>query len=269
MVSTDSNVMRNIHDESCYDSWLLLSVVPSALSHILFNKILCFRICTEDFFFFYFFKSKLVASFSLFLVQQLLGYLLILEVKIYQISSLTPGRNVSDPLFKELIRLLEEESSDIIPPMWFCLFTFLFYIWASAYDRGVQTDNNTEFSTSDIRNVCCSSKKLFDLWKSDADKLGSALVVDLFVTCEANFHVLFGYLKAPQVDSNMTLLDQPCPTQPIGCAKVSHLYSVLTKVNISEPCYLDEWIFSFFFKTQIASTIWAVPWILSFFIIPL
>ncbi|GER56255.1 binding protein [Striga asiatica] len=82
--------------------------------------------------------------------------------------------------------------------------------------------SNDKLSSSSIR----SSEKLFNLWNSDDQKQGKTLVAKLFMTCEADFHVLFGYLNSPQKDFSRG-------TQTTETAKVSHLYSVLTKLQIS------------------------------------
>ncbi|KAK4435515.1 protein SENSITIVE TO UV 2 [Sesamum alatum] len=85
---------------------------------------------------------------------------------------------------------------------------------------GVQTDKTTE---------SCGSEKLSGLWNSDNQELGRVLVAKLFMTCEEDFHVLFGYLNS-QNDSGMTLSDQLCP-QPIEATKVSSLFTVLTEIS--------------------------------------
>ncbi|KAL6501789.1 hypothetical protein OROGR_026922 [Orobanche gracilis] len=82
----------------------------------------------------------------------------------------------------------------------------------------------------------CSSEKLFRLWNSDDKKQGKVLVAKLFMTCEAEFHVLFGYLNSPQEDSNkgtQTIEIAKKGTRTIETAKISQLYSVLTKLQIS------------------------------------
>ncbi|KAI3468576.1 hypothetical protein Pfo_025239 [Paulownia fortunei] len=90
---------------------------------------------------------------------------------------------------------------------------------------------NANSSNGQLGSGKCCSKKLFGIWNSDDQKWGRVLVEKLFMTCEVDFHVLFGYLNSPQDDSNMTLSDQLCPTQPIEAAKVSQLYSALTKIG--------------------------------------
>ncbi|KAL3635795.1 hypothetical protein CASFOL_020342 [Castilleja foliolosa] len=81
--------------------------------------------------------------------------------------------------------------------------------------------SNNQLGSSGIH----SSEKLCRLWNSDDQKQGRVLVAKLFMTCEADFSVLFGYLNTPQKDKG---------TQSIETAKVSQLYSVLNKnlVNI-------------------------------------
>ncbi|CAA0812065.1 protein dimerizations [Striga hermonthica] len=80
--------------------------------------------------------------------------------------------------------------------------------------------SNDKLSSSSIH----SSEKLFNLWNSDDQKQGKALVAKLFMTCEEDFHVLFGYLNSPQKDYSRG-------TQGTETAKVSHFYSVLTKIS--------------------------------------
>ncbi|KAL7122702.1 hypothetical protein ACP275_01G060300 [Erythranthe tilingii] len=98
-------------------------------------------------------------------------------------------------------------------------------------DAGVQTDKTTESSSTAVQNTCRVSEKLVGLWNSDDQKLGRVLVAQLFMTCEKDFHVLFGYLNSPKADSSMALSDQPGSIHPIETAKVSHLFSVLTKIG--------------------------------------
>ncbi|KAG8375154.1 hypothetical protein BUALT_Bualt10G0070900 [Buddleja alternifolia] len=115
--------------------------------------------------------------------------------------------------------------------------------WTKSYNTvGVQTDKTTEPSTSDVKHPYWGSEKLLALWNSNEKKQGRVLVAKLFMICEADFQVLFGYLNSsfpckaklgsPQNDSDMTLSDQPPYTQPVEAAKVSQLYSVLTKHSI-------------------------------------
>ncbi|EYU23287.1 hypothetical protein MIMGU_mgv1a020301mg, partial [Erythranthe guttata] len=95
----------------------------------------------------------------------------------------------------------------------------------------VQTDKTTESSSTAVQNTCRVSEKLVGLWNSDDQKLGRVLVAQLFMTCEKDFHALFGYLNSPKADSSMALSDQPGSIHPIETAKVSHLFSVLTKIG--------------------------------------
>ncbi|KAK6158486.1 hypothetical protein DH2020_005800 [Rehmannia glutinosa] len=50
-----------------------------------------------------------------------------------------------------------------------------------------------------------SSENLFRLWNSDEQKQGRVLVAKLFMTCEVDFHLLFGYMNSPQKDFNKEL----------------------------------------------------------------
>ncbi|KAK6137250.1 hypothetical protein DH2020_028997 [Rehmannia glutinosa] len=68
------------------------------------------------------------------------------------------------------------------------------------------------------------SENLFRLWNSAEQKQGRVLVAKLFMTCEVDFHLLFGYMNSPQKDFNKG-------AQSMETAKVSHLYSVLTKIS--------------------------------------
>ncbi|KAK6158457.1 hypothetical protein DH2020_005771 [Rehmannia glutinosa] len=49
------------------------------------------------------------------------------------------------------------------------------------------------------------SENLFRLWNSDEQKQGRVLVAKLFMTCEVDFHLLFGYMNSPQKDFNKEL----------------------------------------------------------------
>ncbi|KAL2472180.1 protein dimerization [Abeliophyllum distichum] len=118
---------------------------------------------------------------------------------------------------------------------------------------GVQTDKTSELTniaaTSDL-SATCGSKKLLGLWNSlSGPTVGRFLVPKLLATCEADFHVLFGYLNSskpyktkvnsPQNASDVALPDHWHPVDSIEIAKVSHLYSVLTKIS-NETSRLED-----------------------------
>ncbi|KAL8521340.1 hypothetical protein ACS0TY_011753 [Phlomoides rotata] len=95
--------------------------------------------------------------------------------------------------------------------------------------RGMQTDKTTEVCT--LQNACCRIEKLYGLWNSNDQKQGRVLVSNLFKTCEADFHVLSGYLNPPENDSSVALSHPRCPAQLIETAKIVHLYSLFTKIS--------------------------------------
>ncbi|XP_073025603.1 protein SENSITIVE TO UV 2 [Primulina eburnea] len=99
--------------------------------------------------------------------------------------------------------------------------------WTTSCDIvGALADKTTD-PRIEKTNTLQGSEKLLDLWNSSGQKLGKMLVAKLLVTCEADFHVLFGYLNG----SNNALSDELHSIQSIEAAKISQLYSVLMKFN--------------------------------------
>ncbi|XP_073125957.1 protein SENSITIVE TO UV 2 isoform X2 [Henckelia pumila] len=91
---------------------------------------------------------------------------------------------------------------------------------------GALTDKTTD-PRIEKTNTLHGSEKLLGLWSSSGQKVGRTLVAKLLVTCEADFHVLFGYLNG----SNNALSDELHSIQTIEAAKISQLYSVLMKIS--------------------------------------
>ncbi|KZV51492.1 hypothetical protein F511_37411 [Dorcoceras hygrometricum] len=76
-------------------------------------------------------------------------------------------------------------------------------------------------------NALRGSQKLLGLWSSSGQKLGRMLVAKLLVSCQADFHVLFGYLNG----CNDALSDARHPIKSIEASKISQFYSVLMKIS--------------------------------------
>ncbi|KAJ0053952.1 hypothetical protein Pint_03530 [Pistacia integerrima] len=122
----------------------------------------------------------------------------------------------------------------------FCLFTsypcfYLCCMLASSSSKaiGVQVDLHTHLDLS---------KKLQAIWSSPSDqKSGKSLISKLFVDCSLEFRDLFGWmsintstkptssLAVKSSDVELQYHMQSCPSPE--AAKVSHLYSVLTKIT--------------------------------------
>lgn len=113
---------------------------------------------------------------------------------------------------------------------------------------GVQTDIAVESTDVIIKNDLSTShqcsRKLLGIWDSTFDQqTGKNLVSKLFVTCETDFHVLFGYLNsnsslktivdslANEYSSDVSLQRSAQPARSAEAAKVSHLYYMLTKIS--------------------------------------
>lgn len=109
---------------------------------------------------------------------------------------------------------------------------------------GVQTDKSWDStplcSKTDLSTRQHCQSKLLTVW--DSPKVQGSprnLVSKLLVACETDFHILFGCLglsaKASSISlaverSDVGLQDQKPASQSAEAAKVSHLYSMLTKV---------------------------------------
>ena len=82
------------------------------------------------------------------------------------------------------------------------------------------------------------SQKLLAIWGSPSDqKLGRNLISKLLLTCQTDFHVLFGCMSMNVLKGTMDSLKDDVALKShmhsfhtSEAAKVSHLYSVLTKV---------------------------------------
>ncbi|KAG5540251.1 hypothetical protein RHGRI_020470 [Rhododendron griersonianum] len=110
---------------------------------------------------------------------------------------------------------------------------------------GVQTDKSWDStplcSKTDLSTRQHCQSKLLTVW--DSPKVQGSprnLVSKLLVACETDFHILFGCLglsaKASSISlaverSDVGLRDQKPASQSAEAAKVSHLYSMLTKIG--------------------------------------
>ncbi|KAJ6705899.1 ATR INTERACTING PROTEIN [Salix purpurea] len=111
---------------------------------------------------------------------------------------------------------------------------------------GVQTERGIDFTKIDLNNDSPShlelSKTLLGIWGSTSEQqLGRNLISKLFMACMIDFQVLFGCMSMdmsskvqmdymPAESSSHTALQYHMRSFPTSeAAKVSHLYSVLTK----------------------------------------
>ncbi|XP_010325584.1 protein SENSITIVE TO UV 2 isoform X2 [Solanum lycopersicum] len=111
----------------------------------------------------------------------------------------------------------------------------------SSKDVGIQTerpDRSTSLSAeNNLSDTFCLRNKLLDAWSSSCgQRLGRLLISKLYATCEVDFRVLSGYLNTSLplrtiVESKISLKDNLQYTHSGESAKVSHLFSVLTKIN--------------------------------------
>ncbi|KAJ7943895.1 putative Dimerizations protein [Quillaja saponaria] len=113
---------------------------------------------------------------------------------------------------------------------------------------GLQTNKASNESAQDFSNddlPACSelSQKLLAIWGSTCDQnLGRNVVSKLLVACQTDFHLLFGCMHMDQSSkitmklladgrfSSAALRDRKDSFHTAEAAKVSHLYSVLTKI---------------------------------------
>ena len=112
---------------------------------------------------------------------------------------------------------------------------------------GVQTERSIDFTKVELKNDSPShpelSETLLGIWGSTTEQqLGRNLISKLFMMCPTDFQVLFGCMSMNmsskvQMDylqdesSSHAALHYPMCSFPASeAAKVSHLYSVLTKV---------------------------------------
>ncbi|XP_030501471.2 protein SENSITIVE TO UV 2 isoform X2 [Cannabis sativa] len=111
---------------------------------------------------------------------------------------------------------------------------------------GVQTDDSVVFAQGFSNELLTSrdlSKKLLAIWELPNNQiLGRNIISNLFVTCQSDFHVLFGCtgmnhsveLKMDFPVCGSSNVDLQCPVNShhtSDAAKVLHLYYVLTKIN--------------------------------------
>ncbi|XP_047251089.1 protein SENSITIVE TO UV 2 isoform X3 [Capsicum annuum] len=111
----------------------------------------------------------------------------------------------------------------------------------SSKDVGIQTERHDESislsSESKLSDTFCRRNKLLDAWSSSSgQRLGRLLISKLYSTCEVDFRVLSGYLNMSfplrtSTESNISFKDNLQYTHSDESAKVSHLFSVLTKIN--------------------------------------
>ncbi|KAF3949778.1 hypothetical protein CMV_024391 [Castanea mollissima] len=113
---------------------------------------------------------------------------------------------------------------------------------------GIQTEKAGDPAqvTMDIDPAACQalSEKLLAIWGSPRDqKLGRNLITKLLVTCQIDFHVLFAWMSVSVPKRTMDSLKDGSLSEVAltshlhsfhtpEAAKVSHLYSVLTKISI-------------------------------------
>lgn len=111
---------------------------------------------------------------------------------------------------------------------------------------GVQTeeaDDSAQVILQDDPQACHSlSEKLLAIWGSPGyQKHGRNMISKLLVTCQTDFHVLFGFMSmnvskltmdslADGSSSDVALKFHKHSFHTSEAAKVSHLYSILTKV---------------------------------------
>ncbi|PON63346.1 hypothetical protein PanWU01x14_132560 [Parasponia andersonii] len=118
-------------------------------------------------------------------------------------------------------------------------------VTSSCKAAGVQTDDSGVFAqvfSNDLLTSRDLSKKLLAIWGlPNKQMLGRNLVSNLLVACQTDLHVLFGYMgmnfsvksrmDSPVYESSNMDLQYHVNSQPLEAAKLSHLYSVLTKIN--------------------------------------
>ncbi|GMP95360.1 hypothetical protein CsSME_00044440 [Camellia sinensis var. sinensis] len=125
-------------------------------------------------------------------------------------------------------------------------FAFGVLVTSTCKAIGVQTDKSGESTIlsnkNDLSTSQCRQNKLLSVWESSSGQ-GSPrnLVSKLLVACETDFHVLFGCFNlsskgtmnslADARSSDVSLQDHKPPTLSAEAEKVSHLYSMLTKID--------------------------------------
>ncbi|KAK4364710.1 hypothetical protein RND71_016068 [Anisodus tanguticus] len=110
----------------------------------------------------------------------------------------------------------------------------------SSKDVGIQTEKHDEsisLSAESILSATLCRRKKLDAWNSSSgQRLGRLLISKLYTTCEVDLRVLSGYLNMglplrTSMESNISLKDNLQYTHSGESAKVSHLFSVLTKIT--------------------------------------
>ncbi|XP_076911933.1 protein SENSITIVE TO UV 2-like [Bidens hawaiensis] len=98
---------------------------------------------------------------------------------------------------------------------------------------GVQTDGHAVSTDPTIKKNSSVSRKLVGIWEPQNDQIQRTnLVSMLFVACEADLQVLFGFLglNIPSKKTTTKVVPSHC-IQSAEAAKVSHLYLTLTKIS--------------------------------------
>ncbi|XP_076914961.1 protein SENSITIVE TO UV 2-like [Bidens hawaiensis] len=98
---------------------------------------------------------------------------------------------------------------------------------------GVQTDGHAVSTDTTIKKNSSVSRKLVGIWEPQNDQIPRTnLVSKLFVACEADLQVLFGFLglNIPSKKTTTKVVPSNC-IQSSEAAKVSHLYLTLTKIG--------------------------------------
>ncbi|KAG5228662.1 protein SENSITIVE TO UV [Salix suchowensis] len=104
---------------------------------------------------------------------------------------------------------------------------------------GVQTERSIDFTKVELNNDLPShlglSETLLGIWGSSTSEqqLGRNLISKLFMACPTDFQVLFGCMSmnVSSKSSHAALQYHMCSFPTSEAAKVSHLFSVLTKIN--------------------------------------
>ncbi|XP_076932656.1 protein SENSITIVE TO UV 2-like [Bidens hawaiensis] len=98
---------------------------------------------------------------------------------------------------------------------------------------GVQTDGHAISTDPTIKKNSSVSRKLVGIWEPQNDQISRTnLVSKLFVACEADLQVLFGFLglNIPSKKTTTKVLPTHC-IQSAEAARVSHLYLTLSKIS--------------------------------------
>jgi len=139
-----------------------------------------------------------------------------------------------------------ELSSSLIVLLTYLLYVFRYTPAMPTYKAiGVQTEGASDPAQVILHDdpLACHalSEKLLAIWGSPGDqKHGRNLISKLLVTCQTDFHVLFGFMSMniskltmdslADGSSDVALKFHKHSFHTSEAAKVSHLYSILTKV---------------------------------------